>query len=148
MALTLFLGWLIFGGAYIRREVCASEQGGLYLRGAYIRDFTYFSIGFMTKRKMYVFIILIQIFFCHIMFHIPQDFFLRYLPIRWLIHGQNCFYEFQEDICIYIPLYSDHKLHYEFCLSQSLVVMYELRYRIHRRQTHFVFSKPRNRSCR
>ena len=37
---TLFLGGLIFGKAYIRREICVSNSGGLICGGAYIRDFT------------------------------------------------------------------------------------------------------------
>ena len=33
---TLFLGALIFGGDYIRREICVSDQGTLYLGGLYL----------------------------------------------------------------------------------------------------------------
>ena len=32
-AIYLILGGLIFGGAYIRRKICVSDQGGLYSEG-------------------------------------------------------------------------------------------------------------------
>ena len=51
---------LIFGGNYIRKELCVSEWGGLYLGRGYIqeafsRDFTLFCLQYVDFKDFPIF---------------------------------------------------------------------------------------------